>query len=143
MHQQAAGVRPWGQTRTGNRDRKEQLCSFMSPSQKSITSLLCLNWLRSAVKSFGNKLWESTVIATNPSSPSPCNAPKSQNLCGDHSGFLIISSERYNELSHQVNISCLLPEPLPPLDVMVTSSADRRQCNTLRAPKFITSVEKA
>lgn len=75
-HQQAVGVNLWGQIRTGNWDRKEQLCSSVSAVHKYITSLFCLNWLRCVVESSGNKLWENTAVATNPSSPSPCNAPK-------------------------------------------------------------------
>lgn len=92
----------------------------MSPVHKYITSLFCLSWLRCVVKSFGNKLREKTVVATNSSSPSPCSAPKPQSLCSDHSGFPMFRTDTYDEHSDQVSISHLLPEPVPSMDVTPT-----------------------
>lgn len=108
VHQQAARVTAGWWARSGNQDRREQVWSLMPRVHKSLTSLVCVNWLRSELESFSNKLWKNIVIGTNPSSPPPCSVPRPQNLCSDHSIFPMLSSQRHYKHSNQVNFSCLL-----------------------------------
>lgn len=114
----------------------------MSPVHKSIMSPCCLYWQRCAVKSCGDKLWESTAVAMNPSSPSPCNAPKPQSLCSDHSGppCLVQRDAMGTQIRWTSHVS-FLSQCHSGMSRWYFS-AHRRQCITLGATKFITSMEK-
>lgn len=96
-------------------------------------SLFCLNCLRSVVKCLGDKLWGSTAVAANPSSAPPCHTLKPQSLCSDHSGFPTFSSQIQWALN-QVNISSLLPEPLPHLGVTLSLMCRQKAKHPTESP---------
>lgn len=106
-----------------NQDRREQLRSLISPVHKSLTSLSCVNQLRCQLQFLVIKNGEKKIfIVTNPSSPSPCNVPKPQSLCGDDSKFPTLISEPCYEHSDQANSSCLLPKLALPAHCSIASN---------------------